>query len=132
MGKITLGIAIRAVQPEMRPFFGFDAEPAWFRPNRPKTDPNGRRRVRSGVLWSLICVPCAPNWQHSVADLDRGPLGAVWGRFGCFFWPVPPRFSPVLRAQLATKHHRRALESSQCDLGPFGAVFGRFWGLVWP
>ena len=53
--------------------------------------PNGRQRVRSGVLRGPNCVLCAPNRPRSVADPERGPPGTVWGRFG----PIRPHFGPV-------------------------------------
>ena len=64
MGETALRIAIRAVQPEMQPYFGFGTfvhicgkhSHKW-----PKTGPNRRRTVRSGVLRGPNCVTCAPD-----------------------------------------------------------------------
>ena len=58
--------------------------------------------ARRGAAVPPNCVPCSHNWPRSVAGPDRGPPGAVWGRF----WPVLPRFLGGYLPQL----RRRAAE----------------------
>ena len=48
-GESALGIAIRAVQPEIRPFLGFDAEPARLCPTRRKMAQRGPKRAAEGA-----------------------------------------------------------------------------------
>ena len=77
----ALGIAIRAIRPEIRPFFclGTVAHMCVKKSHTwPKTSPNGLRTTGKG----------APNRPRSVTDALRGPpvrLGTIGGRS----WPIP-------------------------------------------
>ena len=71
-------IAVRAVQPAIRTCFSSGTFAHVCAKNGhkwPQTRPNGRRRMRGGVLRCPIYVPCAPNGPRSVAE--RAIEGAV-------------------------------------------------------
>ena len=99
--KSPLGIAMRTIQPEVRPFFGpgpFAHTSAKNGQKQAQTRPNGRQRGSSGVLRYLNCVPCAPRGPRSVADPNRGPPGALQGHlrpFLAFLGLFGPVLAPV-------------------------------------
>ena len=98
--KSAPGIAIRAVQPALRPFSAFDAGHTDGAPHRVRTKSKWTRTgARAGATGGLPrfprCLPCAPDRLRSVTDPDPGPLGAVRGRFGLFLAVFGP-FGPIL------------------------------------
>ena len=97
MGKSALGIAIRAVRPEIRLLFSFDAEPARLRPKRTQTGGGG---FTAGCCGAFTACPARTQvpWARSGAVL--GPFGRVWGRGGAEWGS-----SPELKTRLRGGHH---------------------------
>ena len=139
--KSAPGIAIPAVQPEIRPFFGFDARPAEGATHRARNTP---KRTQTGARAGAAgrCRPQSPSRAPQKGyKASRTRTEGPWARYGAVsgrFWPflaVLGLFRPLLGpAQDPPPPSCGGCPGGLADrFGPkFGFWTGHGWGNVGP